>query len=67
MPSYNERGEEVVDMQLDSEEERKGRKIIYVMDSELKSLIIKQNHLLKAILAVMAYGQNLSNNEEDYN
>lgn len=67
MVTLNERGEVVVDAQLEAQAERKGQEIIYVMDSELKELLIKQNKLLNAILAIEAYGKNLSANEEDYN
>lgn len=67
MVTLNKRGEVVVDAQLEAQAERKGQEIIYVMDSELKELLIKQNKLLNAILAIEAYGKNLSANEEDYN
>ena len=62
MVTLNKRGEVVVDAQLEAQAERKGQEIIYVMDSELKELLIKQNKLLNAILAVEAYGKNLSAN-----
>ena len=67
MMLINKKGQTVVDAQLEAQAERKGQEIIYVMDSELKELLIKQNKLLNAILAIEAYGKNLSANEEDYN